>query len=351
MKKEHILVIRLSAMGDVAMTVPVIAQLAAQYPQLRITVLSKPFGRDFFEQLAPNVRFMAVDTQHEFKDWRGLNALYRRLAAKKFTAVADLHNVLRSKYLRMRFRCMGIKVKHVDKHRSERRKLLSRKSKVRPQLPSMINNYRDVFARLGYPLNGDESLIRLPETWTTPPKSDFFDTLPEGSRLIAIAPFASNKVKELPINTFILAIKMLWENRPNLRFFLFGNIVSDIKNMEEICHQLSCVQPVYKYAKSLTEEMQHLSACELMISMDSFNMHLASLVSVPVVSIWGATHPCAGFLGWKQSESNAVQIDLSCRPCSIFGNKVCRFSEPSCLTSISPMDIYMKAIQILDKRK
>lgn len=45
MKTEHILVIRFSAMGDVAMTVPVIQSLAKQYPKVRITVLSRPFAR------------------------------------------------------------------------------------------------------------------------------------------------------------------------------------------------------------------------------------------------------------------------------------------------------------------
>ena len=55
MKTEHILVIRFSAMGDVAMTVPVVYSLAKQYPHVRITVLSRPFARPFFENLSPNV--------------------------------------------------------------------------------------------------------------------------------------------------------------------------------------------------------------------------------------------------------------------------------------------------------
>ena len=103
MKTEHILVIRFSAMGDVAMTVPVIQSLAKQYPKVRITVLSRPFARPFFEDLAPNVGFMEADIKGEYKGVTGLNALYRRLIAKQFTAIADLHSVLRSDYLRMRF--------------------------------------------------------------------------------------------------------------------------------------------------------------------------------------------------------------------------------------------------------
>ena len=99
MKTEHILVIRFSAIGDVAMTVPVISSLAKQYPEVRITILSRPFARVLFEQMPPNVSFMAADIKKEYHGVSGLNALYRRLAAKHFTAVADLHDVLRSKYL------------------------------------------------------------------------------------------------------------------------------------------------------------------------------------------------------------------------------------------------------------
>ena len=60
MKKEHILVIRFSALGDVAMAVPVVWALATQYPDIRITVLSKAFARTLFDDLAPNVNFMDI---------------------------------------------------------------------------------------------------------------------------------------------------------------------------------------------------------------------------------------------------------------------------------------------------
>ena len=115
MKKEHILVIRFSALGDVAMTVPVIWALANQYPDIRITVLSKKFARPLFYDLAPNVNFMEADLNKEYHGVKGLNALYRRLVAKQFTKVADLHNVLRSEYLRMRFNLGRYRVEHIDK--------------------------------------------------------------------------------------------------------------------------------------------------------------------------------------------------------------------------------------------
>jgi ADP-heptose:LPS heptosyltransferase len=140
-------------MGDVAMTVPVIYSLARQYPNIRITVLSRPFARTFFENLAPNIGFMEADIKQEYHGVKGLNALYRRLTAKNFTAIADLHNVLRSDYLRMRFNLDRYKVAHINKHRTEKRKLISTSDKKLCQLPTVFQNYADVFAKLGYPIH------------------------------------------------------------------------------------------------------------------------------------------------------------------------------------------------------
>ena len=66
MKHQHILVIRFSALGDVAMTVPIVWAVAQKYPDVRITVLSRTFARPFFENLAPNVNFMEADLKGEY---------------------------------------------------------------------------------------------------------------------------------------------------------------------------------------------------------------------------------------------------------------------------------------------
>ena len=126
-------------MGDVAMTVPVVYSLAMQYPHLRITVLSKPFARAFYEDLAPNVGFMEASTD-EMGNIKGLNELYRRLTAKKFTAIADFHDVLRSKYLRLRFNVDQFRVEHIDKHRKGKRMLVSQQAKQLVQQPTSFQN-------------------------------------------------------------------------------------------------------------------------------------------------------------------------------------------------------------------
>ena len=81
-----------------------------------------------------------------------------------------------------------------------------------------------------------------------------------------------------------------------------------------------------------------------MLTMDSANMHLASVSSVPVISVWGATHPYCGFKGWRQNDADIVQLPMTCRPCSVFGSKACHRGDYMCLTAIEPSMIADKVL-------
>jgi len=349
MKKEHILVIRFSAMGDVAMVVPVVYSLARQYPQVRITVLSRTFARPLFENLAPNVGFMAADLKGEYHGLKGLNALYRRLAAKQFTAIADLHNVLRSEYLRLRFRLGHYHVEHINKHRKGRRRITSKKHKQLTQQPTSFENYAEVFRKLGYPVD-----IQFHSIF--PPEGGMLHLLPPPINLkagdeqwIGIAPFAAHQGKVYPPERMEQVIRQLIDHNPHARLFLFGRGEQEDKWFRQWCERYWLCTNVGEYAKSLEQELILMSHLDVMVSMDSGNMHLASLTGTPVVSIWGATHPYAGFLGWGQSEDNIIQAELDCRPCSIFGQKKCRRGDFACMNSITPDTIVRKVEQILSK--
>lgn len=340
MKKEHILVIRFSALGDVAMAVPVVWALATQYPDIRITVLSRAFARPLFDDLAPNVNFMEADLKKEYRGIRGLNALYRRLTAKQFTKVADLHDVLRSEYLRMRFNVGRYRVEHIKKHRKLRRQLMSPHKKQIQPLPSSFNNYAEVFARLGYPVDISKfrsifpkeggNLNMLPKE--IGPKKSF-------EQWIGIAPFAAHLGKIYPPELMIQVITQLIETYPKARFFLFGRGKQEDVFFPQWTTNYPNLLNVGNFCESMYQELILMSHLDVMISMDSANMHLASLTGTPVVSIWGATHPIAGFLGFNQQSENIIQIDLDCRPCSIFGNKPCRRGDYACLNTIPPKRI------------
>lgn len=401
MKTDHLLIIRFSAMGDVAMTVPVVKSLAQQYPDLRITVLSKPFARTLFDGLAPNVSFMGADIKGEYHGIKGLNALYRRLTAKNFTAIADLHSILRSSYLRMRFNFDRYRVAHIDKHRAMRRALTATNNKQLVQLPTPFEGYADVLAQLGYPVNinftsifppegGDLKLIApfingkskgeeekklserekaireetacegaeakvlseekegkreeekvLSEKEEEEVKAESLK--PRGEKWIGIAPFAAHKGKIYPLEKMERVIELLLEREPNCRIFLFGGGAEErelLTQWESRHDRCTCA-----LLGSLYNELVLMSHLDTMVSMDSANMHLASLTGTRVVSVWGATHPFAGFMGWNQSSADAVQTTLPCRPCSIFGNKPCLHGDYPCLNSITPEEIVERVLK------
>ena len=356
MKKEHLLVIRFSSLGDVAMAVPVVYSLARQYPEVRITVLSRGYARPLFENLAPNVGFMEADLKREYKGIRGLNALYRRLTAKQFTAIADLHNVLRSEFLRMRFNMGRYRVEHINKHRRGRRRITATLNKKLTQQPSSFQNYVEVFERLGYSINiqftsifpqGGGDLSLLPAVFITQHLSPITQSPSPTTYLIGIAPFAAHKGKIYPPTLMHQVIAQLIQQHPDARIFLFGRGEQENHYFSEWCQEFPQCVNVGQHLKTMSEELILMSHLNVMLSMDSANMHLASLTGIPVVSIWGATHPYAGFMGWGQSLDNAIQMNMDCRPCSIFGQKPCRFGDYPCLNNIKPETVVEKINTLL----
>ena len=323
-------------MGDVAMTVPVVYSLAKQYPHLRITVLSKPFARAFFENLAPNVGFMEADIQKESRSLHGLNVLYRRLTAKKFTAIADFHDVLRSKYLRMRLHIDRFKVAHIDKHRKGKKMLVAQQGKQLVQQPSSFQNYADVLAQLSYPVDLSFQSIFPAEGGDLSLLDDRIGQKPTGEKWIGVAPFAAHQGKIYPLSHIRSVIAQLCQRHADYRIFLFGGSSHEKQQLaEKAAAPQQCVT-ASSLLDGLRQELILMSHLDVKESMDSANMHLASLVDTPVVSVWGATHPYAGFMGWRQRMDHAIQIDLPCRPCSIYGNKPCLRGDYACLTGITP---------------
>ena len=338
-------------MGDVAMTVPIVWAVARKYPDVRITVLSRAFARPFFENLAPNVNFMEADLKGEYHGVKGLNRLYRRLTAKQFTHVADLHSVLRSNYLRLRFNLGHFKVAHIDKHRKMRHALVNKdmKKKVRQQLPTSFENYTEVFEKLGFPINDNQfTSIFPPEGGDLTLLPAIFSEKKDHQPWIGIAPFAAHQGKIYPKEQMREVIRQLIKSYPDARILLFGRGKEEDATFPQWIEEMPQCTFVSKHINAMQQELILMSHLDVMVSMDSANMHLASLVNTPVVSVWGATHPMAGFLGWHQKKENAIQLDMECRPCSIYGQKPCIHGDFRCMTGIKPEMIVEKITHIIN---
>lgn len=334
-----ILVVRFSAIGDVAMTIPVIHSFAKQYPQHEITVLSRMSLKPLFLNMPENVSFFDSDLSGIHSGFSGMNELFNQLNKIGFDYVADLHNVLRTKYIRMRFSIAGSKVAHIKKGRREKERLVRRKNKDFKCLKSSFRRYADVFEKLGFPVIMNFLSIYGEE------KGDFSKIQPivgeKGhAKWIGIAPFAKHKGKIYPLEMQEKIIAH-FSGMNNVRLFLFGGGKAEQKIVDEwITKYPTATSLIGKMG--MDNELILISHLDLMLSMDSANMHLASLVNTPVISVWGATHPYTGFMGWKQLPTNAVQVDLPCRPCSVYGQKPCWRGDYACMYQIPPERIIKK---------
>ncbi|MEZ4838115.1 glycosyltransferase family 9 protein [Flavobacterium sp.] len=317
-KPKHILVIRLSAMGDVAMTVPVLRALVLQHKKVKITVVSRPFFKPFFDEI-PNVNFFAVDLQKRHKGFLGLLRLFSDLKKLNIDAVADLHNVLRSKVVRSLFALSGKKVAFTDKGRAEKKALTSLINKVFKPIKPMVKRHLETFEKLGFSID----LIN-PQF---PDKAILSDEILKitgikNQNWVGIAPFAQYQRKVYPLDLMQQVIDELAQNT-SLKIFLFGGGNEEIKQLNQLQNNHLNVVVIAGKIK-FKQELDLISNLDVMLSMDSGNAHIAAMLGVKVITLWGATHPFAGFSPFNQPIENCITADrekYSLLPTSIYGNK------------------------------
>ncbi|WP_317164582.1 glycosyltransferase family 9 protein [Maribacter litoralis] len=341
---KHILVIRLSAMGDVAMSVPVIAGIVKKYPDVKITVLTKAFTAPIFHDI-PNVSLFKADVKGKHKGVLGLWKLYKELRALNIDAVADIHNVLRSTILKQFFRLSSIPFVQLDKGRAEKKALIDGNRTVFKPLKTTFNRYADVFGLLGFPILKSE-LVSLAKK--SAPKS-FEDLVrDQNQQLIGIAPFAAFQGKMYPLHLMQKVVSQLVSTE-QYKIVLFGGGAREIEVLASWEKQFAnCVNAAGKL--SFLEELSLISNLNLMLAMDSGNAHLAAMYAVPTVTIWGVTHPYAGFAPFNQPEGNAILSDRKkypAIPTSIYGNKYPEGYD-KVMETIHPETIVQKISEILN---
>lgn len=293
------------------MTVPVFREFLEQNPGVEIIMVSRKNFEALFAGI-PNVTFKGIDLD-DYKGFFGLRKLSNELI-REFNpdCIANLHDVIRTKILDRIYRRKGFKVFKIDKGKEEKEHLTNVWNLEKVQLKKTVERYADVFREMGFKIELSHQLRPVSEH-----KSG-----------IGFAPFAQHKGKMLPLEKSYELVRILAQKHT---VYFFGGGKKETETLEKWEEEIPNTKNLAGKL-NLTEELNYIAGLELMISMDSANMHLASLVGTRCVSIWGATHPYAGFLGFGQSEEDVVQVkDLSCRPCSVFGDKECYRGDWACL--------------------
>lgn len=333
---KSVLITRFSALGDVAMTIPVVYCVARSNPDVRFLFATRPLPATLFVGRPENLDVVGIDLDR-YKGVGGMRRLASRLRREhKIDAVADLHDVLRTKLLRIFMRLSGVKTAHIHKGRADKRRLTRSRNKVMLPVTSTRARYREVFWRLGLARQDDFTTVFA----GTRPDPDAYAAASaprsEGETWVAVAPFGGHPGKIYPLHLMEKVVEEL-AARPGYKIFLFGAGAEENSVLAQWRARFGHhVVNMAALRLGLPAELALLSACSVMLSMDSANMHLASLVGLRVVSMWGATHPYCGFMGWHQRREDAVQLDMMCRPCSVYGARPCARGDYHCMAGISP---------------
>ena len=335
-------------MGDVAMAVPVIFAFAKRHPAIKITIVSRKFLKPLFDAI-PNCEFLAVDTKGRHKGFKGLLQLYQDLKDIEVDAIADLHNVLRSKVVRYLFSATNIPTAALDKGRKEKKALVSLKNKDFKQLKTSMQRYLEVFEDLGF-LIDESSIVCIEKLPFSSETEKFAGKVSEkASKWIGIAPFAQHQGKVYPNDLMQEVIIKLANNNSNT-LFLFGAGHEEIQQLNIFKGPYNNVIVVAGNLK-FGQELELISHLDLMLSMDSGNAHLAANYGVAVVTLWGATHPYAGFAPFGQPKENSITSDRAkypLLPTSVYGNMEVHGYQDA-MRTITPKIIVEKIDELLSK--
>jgi ADP-heptose:LPS heptosyltransferase len=337
----HLLVIRTSAMGDVALLTPVLRGMREQYPDVEITLVTRKPYESFFYSIE-GLRIFPADFSHTYKGFRGIFSLYSDLKKLNPDCILDMHDVLRTKVLKQLFRVAGTPVYTINKGRRDKRAVV--RGKRTTGLKHSVNRYCDVFTEAGYPVepSGLPSIKPVAEGL-----DEIKNIVIDNSYLnLAVAPYAKHKLKMWPEENMLKLLRLISERR-NTRIWLFGG--DDVKDKLKSLQASLPGSVVVTELVRLTGELALMSRLDLMISMDSSNMHMAALTGIRVVSIWGGTDPMNGFGAWKQPENMAIRIppeELTCRPCTVYGKGSCRRGDLACLNWLTPEKVFDRLVSL-----
>jgi len=339
---KSILVYRFSSFGDIAMIIPVLRSFYQIYPDQKIIFVSRAFVKPLFEEF-PNLIFKGVDVKYKYKGIKGMISLFRELRKEKIIAIADLHGVIRTFVLNFLFRISFYKVASINKGRQERKKLIRKKNKVFQPLTPMLFRYCEVFRKIGFPIDLNNHEYPHKPLITN---SSLNNILELNKTIIGIAPFASNEGKTYPLDHMQKVIAYLQKDN---FVFLFGGAGDNLEQLTVWENAYSNVMDISR-EYSLTEQITIMYYLDVMISMDSANGHIAANCGIPVLSLWGLTHPFCGFKPFGQPIENSLTLDRNDYPeipTSVFGDRIPKNYE-SAFRSLDPKTVIEKTLEILD---
>jgi len=338
-------------MGDVVLLVPVIRSLVDSYPDVEVTVVTRPKFATLFTDMERVIPFPA-DVDYTYTGIFGMRELFGKLLRKgNYDVVMDMHDHIRTILLRNLFKIFGVPVVVFEKGRSEKHSFTKKENKRTSALPHTVERYRLAFEKAGFQLTiSSPPHLAIKET-TQDQLAEWLqkNNLSKKEKWIGIAPFALHLSKIWPVQNYSPVIEQ-FIRKMAVKFFLFGGGEKDIKFFESLRQKFPEHCVIVAGELKIKQELALMQQLDLMLCVDSSNMHLASLMGVPLLSIWGGTHPDVGFGPFGKDEESILQIsleELPCRPCSVYGKEKCYRGDFACLNNITPDQVVGRMEKLL----
>jgi heptosyltransferase-2 len=324
---NRVLVIRLSHLGDVILTEPVIRSIKSAHPGAEIDYLTRSEYADAVRLMDGDLRVLPVDVAGDDRTLRGLARTARRFCPEPYDLMLDLHYNLRSWWMRRQVRANRI-ITYPKNYRSRRKAV---KRKIHTVGLHSVDLYLAALRQAG--IQPESRIPRLAVTGSVGDETDYLSLfgIPEGNFAV-FAVGASHPPKHYPLPQWVKLAELVI-NRMDCNIVILERENWDYLNLFD---GIPCSGRLSKrIGLRLNELARVISKAAFAVSNDSGIMHLAAAVGIPTVGLFGPTHPSLGFSPLGDS-CRAITVDEECSPCSRHGERECYRSERFCFTRMTP---------------
>lgn len=324
---REIAVLRLSSLGDVVLTLPVVAALRRAWPAARVHFWVK-------EEFADLVRFHPdVDHVRELeRDARRLEDLVSMSAElESCDLLVDLHGNSRTRVLAFRQRAPVLRA---GSYRVRRARWVHARWSAPPPVPRAIERYGEALAPLGLVPVGDPVVHagEAAEGWARA----WWEAWPEGAGAVALAPGAAHATKQWPeAHWLALSEALAAEGVPRLVLSTAAErraLAGLAAHVDADAGARWCVEPLARVAALL-------GRASAAVTHDSGLMHLAAARGLRVVALFGSTSPVLGFA--PAGEGHAVLCrNEPCQPCTLHGREACPLGHFRCMRELPVAEVH-----------
>lgn len=321
------LIIRLSSLGDIILTQPVLAEISRRYHSAEIHYVCKPQYADIPRMMGTNITVIPYEKSIHW---------HIHLRRHQYHAVLDLHCKAGSMIISAM--CKALRRVRYRKLRALRESIIRHTSSA--SIRSTVDLYYSALSKL---FQCDMMPAAHPRLSITSP-SDLSLLPPKrpGYIRVGLFPGAAHPTKKYPTDQWIQLIRLFGND---FEYLLMGG-AEDIADAKMIQNEFPEKARDLCGKLNLNELACAIGMCDIVLSGDTGPMHMAAALQVKQVAVFGSTHPRLGFA--PQNDNAAVLCrDLPCQPCTLHGLDKCPLGHFECMRSVSPESVAEAIMNLL----